>query len=63
MEKAKQKSMNADEWDRDTASASEEVAGADSEHHKVEDHDEHMEDLQKQTANETQENHPEAKDK
>ena len=39
-------------WNRETASVSEDVVGADQE--KVKDHDKHMEDLQKQTARESE---------
>jgi hypothetical protein len=58
-EKAKQEQLKKQEWNRGTASASEEVVGADQQ--KVKDHDKHMEELQKQTAQESEENHPQGK--
>ena len=58
-EKAKQNADKDSEARRGVSSKSEEVVGADQE--KVKDHDKHMDDLQKQTANESQENHPKAK--
>ncbi|KAK5162851.1 uncharacterized protein LTR77_011108 [Saxophila tyrrhenica] len=59
IEKAKQKSMNKPEGSRHTASSGEEAVGADREN--VKDHDQHMEELQKQTAGKSQEKHPEGK--
>lgn len=47
------------EWHEELASQSESHVAADRE--AVKDHDKHMEELQKQTANETQKKHPEAK--
>lgn len=58
-EKAKQEQLKKQEWNRGTASASEEVVGADQQ--KVKDHDKHMEELQKQTAQKSEENHPQGK--
>lgn len=57
-ERAKQNANQSKEARREVASSSEEVVGADQQ--KVNDHGKHMEDLQKQTAQETQENHPKA---
>jgi len=59
VEEAKQKSMKQQEGSRDVASKSEEVVGADQE--KVKDHDKHMEQLQKETAQQGEENHPKGK--
>lgn len=47
------------EWHEELASQSESHVAADRE--GVRDHDKHMEELQKQTANETQKKHPDAK--
>lgn len=47
------------EWHEELASQSESHVAADRE--GVRDHDKHMEELQRQTANETQKKHPEAK--
>lgn len=58
-EKAKQEQLKKQEWNRGTASASEEVVGADQQ--KVRDHDKHMEELQKDTAQKSEESHPEGK--
>lgn len=51
--------MKQQEGSRDVASKSEEVVGADQE--KVRDHDKHMEQLQKETAQQSEENHPKGK--
>ncbi|KAK3701752.1 hypothetical protein LTR37_015272 [Vermiconidia calcicola] len=59
VEQAKQDQLKDKEWKRELASGSEESVGADREH--VKDDDKHMEELQKQTAQQTQENHPDAK--
>ena len=59
VETQKQESLKKDEWNRGTASSSEEVVGADQQ--KVKDHDKHMDDLQKQTAQKSEEQHPEGK--
>ena len=58
VEKAKQDSLKGKDH-RGTASASEEHVAAERE--EVKDHDKHMEDLQKETANKSQENHPQGK--
>jgi len=47
------------EWHESLASSSESGIAADKE--KVHDHDEHMEDLQKETAGKVEEEHPEGK--
>lgn len=47
------------EWHESLASQSESHVGADREH--VRDHDAHMSELQRETADETQKKHPEAK--
>jgi len=49
------------EWDRNLASRGEESIAADKDADKVDDHEEHMEDLQKQTAGKSEEEHPEGK--
>ena len=59
VERAKQEQLKDKEWKRELASGSEEAVGADQE--KVKDHDKHMEELQKQTAQKSEENHPEGK--
>ncbi len=59
VEKQKQESMKKSGSTRGVASASEEVVGADQQ--KVKDHDKHMEELQKQTAQKSEEQHPEGK--
>ena len=59
VEKAKQEQLKKQEWSRETASASEEVVGADQQ--KVKDHGKHMEELQKDTAQKSEENHPQGK--
>lgn len=59
VEKAKQNQHHDDEARRELKSGSEEAVGADQ--HDVKDHDKHMEELQKQTTQKTEENHPEAK--
>lgn len=59
VEQAKQEQLKEQQWHKDLASSSEEHVKADQEN--VEDHDEHMEDLQKQTKQETEKNHPDAK--
>lgn len=48
-------------WHEELASSSESHVAADRE--KIDNHDEHMEDLQKEGAQQTQQNHPEAKKK
>ena len=48
-------------WDRNLASAGEEGIRADHDTKNVGDHDEHMEDLQKQTAQKSEEEHPHGK--
>ena len=58
LEKKKQKAQNG-EKDRDLQSSSEEAVGADQE--KVKDNNKHMEELQKQTAQKSEENHPQGK--
>lgn len=57
-EQAKQEAMNktTEGSHRGVASSSEEDVGADRE--KVRDHDKHMEELQKQTAQKSEEEHP-----
>jgi hypothetical protein len=59
VEKAKQEQMKKQEWHRDVASQSEEHVAAEKEH--VQDHDSHMEKLQKETAQKSEENHPQGK--
>jgi len=49
------------EWDRNLASHGEESIAADRQSDKVGDHDEHMEDLQKETAGESEKDHPHGK--
>lgn len=46
-------------WHEELASTSESHVAADKEN--IDDHGKHMEDLQKETAQQTQKNHPEAK--
>ena len=58
-EEAKQNANKDKEARRQVASSSEEAVGADQQ--EVKDDKKHMEELQKQTAQETQENHPKAK--
>lgn len=48
-------------WHEELASSSESNIGADREHGKVEDHDDHMSDLQEQTAGQKEKEHPEGK--
>jgi len=48
-------------WHEELASAGEASIAADKDAHKVEDHDSHMEDLQKQTAGKAEKEHPEGK--
>ena len=59
VEKAKQQQLKDQEWKKDLASSSEEDIKADQE--KVKDDDKHMEELQKKTAQKSQENHPKGK--
>ena len=59
VEQAKQEQLREQQWHKDLASSSEEHVKADQEN--IEDHDQHMEDLQKQTKQETEKNHPDAK--
>jgi hypothetical protein len=47
------------EWHEELASGAESNIAADRQ--KVNDHDEHMEDLQKETAGQSEKNHPEGK--
>jgi hypothetical protein len=47
------------EWHEELASSSESHIAADKE--KINDHDKHIDDLQKETAQQTQDNHPAAK--
>ena len=54
----KQKEGKA-EWNEELASSSESHVAADKEN--VNNHDQHIQDLQKETAQKTQENHPAAK--
>ena len=58
-ERAKQNQHHDKEERRKIGSSSEDVVGADREN--VKDDKKHVEELQKQTAQETQKNHPEAK--
>lgn len=58
-EQHKQESMKNPEGHRGVKSSSEEHIGADRE--KVHDHDDHMEDLQKETAQKHEEEHPHGK--
>ncbi|KAK5724485.1 hypothetical protein LTR15_004530 [Elasticomyces elasticus] len=46
-------------WHEDLASSSESHIAADKE--KINDHDQHMEDLQKETAGQSEKDHPEGK--
>ncbi|KAJ9619808.1 hypothetical protein H2203_008079 [Taxawa tesnikishii (nom. ined.)] len=48
-------------WDRNLASRGEESIAADRQADNVEDHGAHMEDLQKQTAGQSEREHPEGK--
>jgi len=48
-------------WHEELASAGEASIAADKDAHKVDDHDSHMEDLQKQTAGQAQKEHPHGK--
>lgn len=57
VEKNKQEQFDDKEKRRELKSAGEEAVGADQE--KVKDNKEHISDLQKQTANESQKKHPE----
>lgn len=59
IEKQKQENLKNNEKNRELASSSEEVVGAEQEN--VKDHDQHMEKLQKQTAQKSEEKHPEGK--
>lgn len=59
-EQLKKQEKGEGEWHRELASSSEEHIGADKE--QVHDHDEHMEDLQKQTAEKHEKDHPDGKD-
>lgn len=49
------------EWDRNLASRGEESIAADRDADNVQDHDKHMEDLQEQTAGQSEKEHPEGK--
>ncbi|KAF2717996.1 hypothetical protein K431DRAFT_142981 [Polychaeton citri CBS 116435] len=57
IEKAKQDSLHKGEWKEELASTGEAHLKADKE--QVNDHGDHMEDLQKQTATQSQKEHPE----
>lgn len=59
IEKQKQENLKNNEKNRELASSSEEVVDAEQE--KVKDHDQHMDKLQKQTAQKSEEKHPEGK--
>lgn len=59
VEQAKQAALKNKNGSREVESASEEVVGAEQE--KVKDHDKHMEKLQKETAQQSEKNHPEGK--
>ncbi|KAK5942172.1 hypothetical protein PMZ80_006127 [Knufia obscura] len=60
-EHLKKQEKGEGEWDRNLASRGEESIAADRQADKVEDHGEHMEDLQKQTAGQSEKEHPEGK--
>ena len=59
VERAKQEQMKKGEWKEELASQSETGVKADQEH--VRDHDEHIDKLQKQTAQKKEEEHPQGK--
>lgn len=48
-------------WHEELASAGEASIAADKDAHKVQDHDDHMEDLQKETAGKHEKEHPHGK--
>jgi hypothetical protein len=58
-EQLKQQKEGKGQWNEELASSSESHVAADKE--KVNDHQQHMSDLQKETAQQTQKNHPDAK--
>lgn len=60
-ENLKKQEKGEGEWNRNLASRGEESIAADKDANNVEDHDEHMEDLQKQTAGKSEQEHPEGK--
>ena len=62
-EHLKKQEKGQGEWDRKLASRGEESIAADKQSDKVGDHDEHMEDLQKQTAGEHEKEHDHGKAK
>jgi hypothetical protein len=58
-EQLKQQKEGKGQWNEELASSSESHVAADKQ--KVDDHQQHMSDLQKETAQKTQEQHPSAK--
>jgi hypothetical protein len=58
-EQLKQQKEGKGQWNEELASSSESHVAADKQ--KVDDHAQHMSDLQKETAQKTQEEHPSAK--
>ena len=58
-EQLEQQKQGKGQWNEELASSSESHVAADKQ--KVNDHQQHLSDLQKETAQQTQKNHPDAK--